>query len=212
MVLVLDDMVNGAEVTTTGLIGEAIERLEKLGLAVSPPVEDRRVGWDVWRKWARWGCNDFRARGKPQPIGLCGRVRSRRLEARLEDMVIESGVNLRLHSWFSEPIVENGRIQGRRRGDQGRPTGAAGGDRGRRYRRSRRRRARRRPARRRRVHGDDGVQARQRRHRRRASLRVRASRGVRCSRSPAKRLLGGAWDSWWLKTPLPGSSGAIALT
>ena len=28
MVLVLDDMVNGAEITTTGLIGEAVERLE----------------------------------------------------------------------------------------------------------------------------------------------------------------------------------------
>ena len=41
MVLVLDDMVNGAEITTTGLVGEAIERLEKLGLAVSPPLEDR---------------------------------------------------------------------------------------------------------------------------------------------------------------------------
>src|SRR5206468_2851262 len=65
MVLVLDDMVNGAEITTTGLVGELIERLEKLGLAVSPPPEDRRVGWDAWRRWARWGCNDFRARGKP---------------------------------------------------------------------------------------------------------------------------------------------------
>src|SRR5437773_1266892 len=69
MVLVLDDMVNGAEITTTGLVGELIERLEKLGLAVSPPPEDRRVGWDAWRRWARWGCNDFRARGQPQPIG-----------------------------------------------------------------------------------------------------------------------------------------------
>jgi NADPH-dependent 2,4-dienoyl-CoA reductase/sulfur reductase-like enzyme len=55
MVLVLDDMVNGDEVTTTGIVGEVIERLEKLDLAVSPPPGDRRVGWDVWRKWARWG-------------------------------------------------------------------------------------------------------------------------------------------------------------
>src|SRR5262249_59238003 len=44
LVLVLDDMVNGAEITTTGLVGEAIERLEKLGLALSPPPQDPRAG------------------------------------------------------------------------------------------------------------------------------------------------------------------------
>src|SRR5436309_15451560 len=37
MVLVLDDMVNGAEITTTGSIGEPIDRLESPGLAASPP-------------------------------------------------------------------------------------------------------------------------------------------------------------------------------
>ena len=112
MVLVLDDMVNGAEITTTGLVGEFIERLEKLGLAVSPPPEDRRVSWDAWRRWARWGCNDFRARGKPQPIVYAAAFDPDGWKRVSDDVVVEAGVNLRLHSWFSAPIVEDARIRG----------------------------------------------------------------------------------------------------
>lgn len=37
MVLVLDDMINGPEITVRGLCHEMIERLERLGLAVYPP-------------------------------------------------------------------------------------------------------------------------------------------------------------------------------
>src|SRR5215470_19126166 len=43
MVLVLDDMNNGQEITVTGLCMEMIERMAKLGLAVYPPEEDRRA-------------------------------------------------------------------------------------------------------------------------------------------------------------------------
>src|ERR1700732_5497760 len=42
MVLVLDDMHNGDEVTVTGVCGEMIERMAKVGLAVYAPPEDRR--------------------------------------------------------------------------------------------------------------------------------------------------------------------------
>src|SRR5439155_624355 len=112
MVLVLDDMVNGAEITTTGLVGELIERLEKLGLAVSPPPEDRRVGWDAWRRWARWGCNDFRARGKPQPIVYAVAFDPDGWKRVSDDIVVESGINPRLHSWFPAPLVADARLRG----------------------------------------------------------------------------------------------------
>jgi len=112
MVLVLDDMVNGEEITTTGIVREVIERLEKVGLAVSPPAEDRRVGWDVWRKWARWGCHDFRAHGKPQPIVYAVAFDPDGWKRVSNDLVGEAGVELRLHSWFATPIVEEGRIRG----------------------------------------------------------------------------------------------------
>ena len=36
MVLVLDDMINGQEITVTGIVSEYVERLQKLGLASRP--------------------------------------------------------------------------------------------------------------------------------------------------------------------------------
>src|SRR5476649_1377194 len=42
MVLVLDDMCNGAEIAVRGLCADLIERMEKMGLAVTPPEADRR--------------------------------------------------------------------------------------------------------------------------------------------------------------------------
>src|SRR5271163_5373952 len=52
MVLVLDDMCNGSEVTVRGLCHELIERLERLGLAVTPPESDWRSDGAMWRKWS----------------------------------------------------------------------------------------------------------------------------------------------------------------
>src|SRR6202521_4636614 len=70
MVLVLDDMTNGDEITCTGICMEMIERMARLDLCVYPPAAERRQDWDMWRKWARWGVFDFRAQVKPQPIVL----------------------------------------------------------------------------------------------------------------------------------------------
>jgi FAD dependent oxidoreductase len=204
MVLVLDDMVNGAEITTTGLVGEAIERLEKLGLAVSPPVEDRRVGWDVWRTWARWGCHDFRAHGKPQPIVYAVAFDPDGWKRVSDDLVVESGVNLRLHSWFSEPIVEDGRVRGvvveTKAGRQALLAEVVVD-----------------------ATGDLDVAARAGAPHvvgaymvttvfrlgnvdTDAALRFEYEHPEEFAvlDRQAKRLLGGAWDFWWLKTPLPG--------
>ncbi|HEY3189386.1 MAG TPA: FAD-dependent oxidoreductase [Solirubrobacteraceae bacterium] len=204
MVLVLDDMVNGDEVTTTGLVGELIERLEKLGLAVSPPPEDRRVGWDTWRRWARWGCNDFRAHGKPQPIVYAVAFDPDGWKRVSEDVIVESGVNLRLHSWFAEPIVEDGRIRGAlvetKSGRQallaevvvdatgdldvasraGAPCTAGS------YMVTTVFRL-----------GDVDTEA---------ALRFEQEHPTEFTEidRQAKHLLGGAWDMWWLRTPLPG--------
>ena len=59
MVLVLDDMCNGDEISVRGLCGEMIERMEKIGLCVTPPEAERRSDETLWRKWARWGVFDF---------------------------------------------------------------------------------------------------------------------------------------------------------
>ena len=59
MVLVLDDMSNGPEVSVTGIVSEYVERLDRLGLVVVPPTEDRHSSTETWNKWARWGTFDF---------------------------------------------------------------------------------------------------------------------------------------------------------
>jgi hypothetical protein len=112
MVLVLDDMNNGPEITVTGLCMEMIERMERIGLCVYPPESDRIASHEMFRKWARWGCYDFRAQTKPQPIVFAAAFDPDGWKRVSNDMIKESGVNLRLHSWFSRSIVEDGRIKG----------------------------------------------------------------------------------------------------
>ena len=204
MVLVLDDMVNGEEITTTGIVREVVERLETLGLAVSPPAEDRRAGWDVWRKWARWGCHDFRAHGKPQPIVYAVAFDPDGWKRVSNDLIAEAGVELRLHSWFSAPIVEDGRMRGviveTKSGRQallGTVVIDATGDLDVASRAGA-------PC----AHGSyivttvfrlGGVDTE-------AALRFEHEHPAEFTEldRQARRLIGGSWDMWWLKTPLPG--------
>jgi FAD-dependent oxidoreductase family protein len=112
MVLVLDDMCNGPEVSVRGLCAEMIERLERRGLAVTPPEEDRRSDAALWRKWSRWGVFDFHSHQKPQPICYATAFDPDGYKLVANEMVSEAGIELRLHSWFSRAIVEDGRIRG----------------------------------------------------------------------------------------------------
>jgi glycine/D-amino acid oxidase-like deaminating enzyme len=112
MVLVLDDMCNGAEITVRGLCGEMIERMETIGLCIAPPEEDRRSDANLWRKWSRWGVFDFHSHQKPQPICYAAAFDPDGFKRVSNKMIAEAGVNLRLHSWFSRAIVEDGRITG----------------------------------------------------------------------------------------------------
>jgi hypothetical protein len=112
MVLVLDDMNNGYEVTVTGLCMEMIDRMAKVGTCVFPPKEDQRQGWDVYKKWAHWGVFDFRSASKPNPIVMAAAFDPDGWKRASNEMIEESGVDVRLHSWFSKAIVRDGRISG----------------------------------------------------------------------------------------------------
>jgi hypothetical protein len=112
MVLVLDDMTNGEEITVTGLCMEMIERMARLGACVYPPPEDRRQSEAMWRKWARWGVHDFRSNSKPLPIVMAAAFDPDGWKRVSNDMIVEAGVDLRLHSWFATAIVEDGAIAG----------------------------------------------------------------------------------------------------
>ncbi len=113
MVLVLDDMVNeGNEVVTTGIVSEFVERLERQDGAVYPPSEDCLTNWEMWKKWSRWGCIDFHKQGMPQPIIHAVAFDPDAWKRVSLDLVQEAGVELRTHSWFSEALVDDGRITG----------------------------------------------------------------------------------------------------
>lgn len=112
MVLVLDDMTNGQEITVTGIMSEYVERMERIGCAVYPPEEDRRTSEEMWRKWSRWGVHDFHQPGHPQPIIYAVAFDPDGWKRVSDDLMLENKINLRLHSWFSEAIVEDGRIKG----------------------------------------------------------------------------------------------------
>ncbi|MGI9423973.1 MAG: FAD-dependent oxidoreductase [Hyphomicrobiaceae bacterium] len=113
MVLVLDDMVNeGNEVVTTGIVTEYVDRMKRQDGAVYPPPEDCQTNWEMWQKWSRWGCIDFHKTGLPQPIIHAIAFDPDCWKRVSLDLVRESDVNLRLHSWFSDAIVEDGRVTG----------------------------------------------------------------------------------------------------
>ncbi|MEH2480730.1 hypothetical protein V1282_004087 [Nitrobacteraceae bacterium AZCC 2146] len=112
MVLVLDDMNNGQEVTVTGVCMEMIERMAKIGACVYPPPEDRRQDWEVYRRWAHWGLFDFRSNGKPAGIVMAAAFDPDAWKRTSNEMIADVGVDVRLHSWFSKAIVRDGRITG----------------------------------------------------------------------------------------------------
>lgn len=204
MVLVLDDMVNGQEISVTGIVSEYVERLEKIGLAVYPPETDRHSSVETWNKWGRWGAFDFHSHSSPKPICYAVAFDPDGWKRVSNDLVREAGVNLRLHSWFSRPIVDDARIRGvvveTKQGPQAimgdvvvDTTGdidvasRAGAD-----------------------YTEDnylttlvfrlgGVDTDAA-----EKFEQENPREARAINRKVKRVLGGAWDLWWLKTPIPG--------
>jgi len=116
MVLVLDDMHNDTEITVTGICLEMIERMKMKGLCVTPEDHERmphmRDTPDMWRKYARWGLFDFHTQKMPHPICFSASFDPDGFKRATYDLIDEAKVKLRLHSWFSSAIVEDGRIKG----------------------------------------------------------------------------------------------------
>lgn len=204
MVLVLDDMTNGAEITCTGICMEMIERMARLDLCVYPPEADRRQDPAMWRKWSRWGVFDFRAQVKPQPIVFAAAFDPDGWKRVSNDMVTEAAIGVRLHSWFSRGIVEDGRIAGVVCETKAGPEAVLGsvvidatGDldvaasAGAPF-----------------VQGSyivttvfrlGGVDTEENER-----FELAEPEQFRQLERQARRVIGGAWDHWWLKTPLPG--------
>ena len=204
MVLVLDDMANGQEISVTGLVSEYVDRLEKIGLAVYPPESDRIVDQEMWNRWGRWGTFDFHSHTSPKPICYAVAFDPDGWKRVSNDLVQEAGVDLRLHSWFSRAVVDDGRMKGvvveTKRGPQA-VLGDIVID----------------------TTGDIDVASRAGAEfiedKYLVTLVFRLGgvdtlaaekfeqenpRETRAINRKIKRMLGGAWEMWWLKTPIPG--------
>jgi FAD dependent oxidoreductase len=204
MVLVLDDMINGSEITVRGLCHEMIERLETLGLAVYPPESERGYNPAMLRKWLRWGAFDFHVHTKPQPVCYAVAFDPDGWKRISGDLIHESGIELRLHSWFTRTIVEGNRVTGVVCQTKAGPEAVIGSvviD----------------------ATGDLDVAASAGAPFTRGNYIVTTVfrlGGVDTDAAErfqfeeptqfekidrqAKRMIGGSWENWWLKTPLPG--------
>ncbi len=205
MVLVLDDLTNEHELTVTGINQEYIDRMTALGLAVTPPRDDWGTSAESWRRWAHWGLFDFRgdAPGKQKPITYAAAFDPDGWKRVSNELVSEAGVVTRLHSWFAEPIMDGSRILGivteskegpgalladvvvDTTGDLDVAARAGAGCADSQYMVT--------PVFR--LGGVDADRAEEFEFTDPAAAKVNRT---------AKRILGGAWDIWWMRTPLPG--------
>jgi len=205
MVLVLDDMCGEREVSVGGLALEIIDRMQRIGACVTPPLEECfRNDPEIRDRWARWGFEELYARTKPKPIVYAGSFDPEGWKQVSQEMVLEAGVHLRFHSWFSQAILEDGTVRGviietkaGRQAVLGRVVIDATGDGD--------------------VFGSAGAPDVRGSYimtlvHRLADVDTDAAIkferddpvAARALDSKVKRLLGGSWDQWWLLTPRPG--------
>ena len=114
MVLVLDDMWDARlhEISVRGVCLDLIERLAARGLAAFPRQDEWGAHPDAIRRWTRWGAFDFHSHDKPHPIVFAAAFDPDGFKRVALEMVAQYCVRLRLHSWFSHALVEDGRITG----------------------------------------------------------------------------------------------------
>ena len=115
MVLVLDDMWDSHlhEISVRGICLEMIERMAALGLAEFPRAG--RMGQrcpTAMQRWTRWGTFDFHSRRSRTRSASPRRSTPTAWKRASLEMVRAAGIELRLHSWFSRTLVEDGQVKG----------------------------------------------------------------------------------------------------
>jgi len=114
MVLVLDDMWDNHlhEISVRGTCMEMIDRMASLGLAAFPKQDEWGSAPASVERWARWGTFDFHSKEKPHPICFAAAFDPDAWKRVSMEMVKKLGIELRLHSWFSRTLVEGNQVKG----------------------------------------------------------------------------------------------------
>ena len=112
MVLVLDDMWDShqQEISVRGVCIEMIERMAAMKLATFPKAHEWGSAPESLSRWTRWGTVDFHHKDKP--ICFAAAFDPDAWKRVSLDLVEKHHVHLRLHSWFSETLVEDNKVKG----------------------------------------------------------------------------------------------------
>ena len=114
MVLVLDDMWDShlGEISVRGNCMKLLERMDGMGLAAYPRQDEWGKDPAMYQRWARWGTFDFNTTTTPHPIIFAAAFDPDAWKRASLEMVQQHKINLRLHSWFSQTLVEDGKVKG----------------------------------------------------------------------------------------------------
>jgi hypothetical protein len=114
LVLLWDDMDDGAGPTVGGIAAEMLACLEADSAAVLPRAEDlHRADDDAWRAWGPWGFGDWQAGGPPPwPIMHAASVDPEACKRLAATMAREAGVALWLHRWAVGALTDGGTVSG----------------------------------------------------------------------------------------------------
>jgi len=100
------------EISVRGTCMEMIDRMAALGLAAFPKQDEWGSAPSSVERWARWGTFDFHSKEKPHPICFAAAFDPDAWKRVSMEMVKKHGIELRLHSWFSRTLVEGNEVRG----------------------------------------------------------------------------------------------------
>ena len=113
LVIAMEDMDNGQQITVAGLVTEYAERVAQKGGLVRPAPEDLfQASDELYNKWYWFGFLEGWGRHRPAPVGYKAMIDVEVSKHVMFQMAREAGVKLRLHSWCAGALTEGKTICG----------------------------------------------------------------------------------------------------
>lgn len=113
LVIYLDDWYGGRDRTVGGIAQEVVERLKQLGAAVEPAEETLfKSDLMLWKTHSRWGFVDFHSKERPKATTYCVDFDAEILKYVAQEMLVEAGVRIHLHSWAASALKEGDTVVG----------------------------------------------------------------------------------------------------
>lgn len=113
LVIAMEDMHNGEEITVGGLVTEYQERMAQAGGLVRPePDEWFQSSDELYKKWYWYGLLYGWGRQRPAKVDYGALIDVETSKYVMFKMIQEAGVTLRLHSWCTMALSEDNAVCG----------------------------------------------------------------------------------------------------